>query len=419
VIAFGWQKRKQSFRTPKAGGGLEIGTEWGVNSLALIAAVISLLIWVVLTFLRGAFWQLLPFDDDILKQESPARWPRVVTIVPARNEAETIARAVKSLVKQAYPGELRVVVVDDHSDDGTGTLAREAVEKAGAGERVLILPGAALESGWTGKLLAMQHGVESGAAREAEYFWFTDADIEHAPDTLRRVVQRAERDKLDLVSLMVLSQVNSVAERLMIPPFLYFFLKLYPPSWTASRRRKTAGAAGGCILVRRTALERIGGLAAIRGEVIDDCTLARAVKRAGGGLWMGLTRKSVSLRTYASFTEIQDLIARTAFTQLRYSSLLLAGTLLGMFVTYLLPVIFTFSAQPVVWRLGLAAWALMAITYLPTVRFYRMSPLWAAALPVAAAFYTYATWVSAVRYWLGRGGQWKGRAQAPVKSSAH
>lgn len=390
-----------------------------MSLLALILSVVSLLIWIVLTFLRGAFWQLLAFDDDIAKQESLPRWPRVVTIVPARNEAETIARTVESLLKQDYAGELRVVVVDDHSEDGTGALAREAAGRAGASERVLILQGAALENGWTGKLMAMQQGVESGAAREADYFWFTDADIEHAPDTLRRVVQRAEKDKLDLVSLMALSQVNSLAERLMIPPFLYFFLKLYPPSWTASRKRKTAGAAGGCILLKRAALERIGGLAAIRGEVIDDCTLARAVKRTGGGIWLGLTRQSVSLRTYTSFMEIQDLIARTAFTQLGYSSLLLAGTLLGMFITYLLPVIFTFSAQPVVWRLGLAAWAMMAITYLPTVRFYRISPLWAAALPVAAAFYTYATWLSALRYWLGRGGQWKGRAQAPAKSSAH
>jgi hopene-associated glycosyltransferase HpnB len=402
----------------QGGGGLGFETEWGVNLLALKLAIVSLLIWVVLTFLRGAFWHVLAFDDDNAKQELLPWWPRVAAIVPARNEAETIARTVESLVRQDYPGELRVVVVDDHSDDGTGELAREAAERARASERVLILQGAALESGWTGKLLAMQQGVENAGAQKAEYFWFTDADIEHAPDTLHRVVQRAEREKLDLVSLMALSQVNSLPERLLIPPFLYFFLKLYPPRWTASRKWKTAGAAGGCVLLRCTALERIGGLAAIRGEVIDDCTLARAVKRSGGGIWMGLTRKSVSLRTYTSFTEIQDLIARTAFTQLGYSGLLLAGTLFGMIVTYLLPVIFAFSAQPVVWRLGLAAWALMAITYLPTVRFYRMWPLWAAALPVAAAFYTYATWISAVRYWLGRGGQWKGRAQAPVKSSA-
>jgi hopene-associated glycosyltransferase HpnB len=393
-------------------------TEWGVNLLALVLAILSLLIWVVLTFFRGAFWQVLAFDDDIAKQESLTRWPRVVAIVPARNEAEFIALTVESLVKQDYPGELRVVVVDDHSEDGTGELAREAAARAGASERVLVQRGATLQSGWTGKLLAMQQGVESAGLQEPEYFWFTDADIEHAPDTLRRVVQRAERGKLDLVSLMALSQVNSLSEHLLIPPFLYFFLKLYPPSWIASAKGKTAGAAGGCVLLKREALDRMGGLAAIRGEVIDDCTMALAVKRTGGGLWMGLTRKSVSLRTYATFTEIKDLIARTAFTQLGYSTLLLAGTLLGMFVTYLLPVILTFSAQPVVWRLGLAAWALMAITYLPTVRFYKLSPLWAAALPLAAAFYTYATWISAVRYWMGRGGQWKGRAQAPVKFSA-
>jgi hopene-associated glycosyltransferase HpnB len=392
-------------------------TEWGVNLLALILAILSLLVWVVLTFFRGAFWQVLAFDDDIAKQESLTRWPRVVAIVPARNEAEFIAMTVESLVKQDYAGELRVVVVDDHSEDGTGDLAREAAARVGASDRVLVRQGATLQGGWTGKLLAMQQGVESAGTHEPEYFWFTDADIEHAPDTLRRVVQRAEREKLDLVSLMALSQVNSLSEHLLIPPFLYFFLKLYPPSWIANRKAKTAGAAGGCVLLKREALDRMGGLAAIRGEVIDDCTMARAVKRSGGGIWMGLTRKSVSLRTYATFTEIKDLIARTAFTQLGYSGLLLAGTLLGMIVTYLLPVILTFSGQPVVWRLGLAAWALMAITYLPTVRFYKLSPLWAAALPLAAAFYTYATWISAVRYWLGRGGQWKGRAQAPVKSS--
>jgi hopene-associated glycosyltransferase HpnB len=388
-----------------------------VNLLALTLALVSLLIWIVLTFFRGEFWQLLAFDGDISKQESLEPWPRVATIVPARNEAETISRALASLVKQKYPGEMRVVVVDDQSDDGTGALAREAAERAGSGDRVLILRGAALQSGWTGKLMAMQRGVESGVALETDYFWFTDADIEHAPDALLRIVQRAERDKLDLVSLMAFSQVNSLLERLLIPPFLYFFLKLYPLRWIASKRRKTAGAAGGCILLKRTALERIGGLAAIRGELIDDCTMARKVKRTGGGLWLGVTRKSVSLRTYTTFREIQDLIARTAFTQLGYSGWMLAGTLLGMLVTYLLPVVFTLSAQPVMWRLGMAAWALMAITYLPTVRFYKMSPLWAAALPVAAAFYTYATCVSAVRYWLGRGGQWKGRAQASAKPS--
>ncbi len=370
----------------------------------------------MLTFLRGAFWQLHAFNDDIAGQESLAEWPRVIAIVPARNEAETIARAVDSLVKQEYAGEFRIVVVDDHSGDGTGTLGREAATRAGAADRVTILQAAALQSGWTGKLWAMQQGVESAGAQALDYFWFTDGDIEHAPDTLGRLVGRAEKGRLELVSLMVLLQAKSFPERLLIPPFLYFFLKLYPPQWIADKKSKMAAAAGGCLLLRQTALEQIGGLAAIRGEVIDDCALARAVKRSGGAIWMGLTRKSVSLRAYTKFREIRDLIARTAFTQLGYSGLLLAGTLLGMTVTYVLPVVLTFSRQPVVWRLGLAAWALMAITYLPAVRLYGLSPLWAPGLPVAAIFYSYATWISAVRFWLGRGGQWKGRAQAPAKT---
>ena len=381
-------------------------------SIALLLVALSLLIWIVLTVFRGAFWLLRAFDDDIAPHLSPPVWPRVVCVMPARNEAETIGRAVRSLAKQEYPGEFRIVIVDDHSEDATPELARIAAEEAGAAERVRILRAEALQSGWTGKLSALQHGIASCEQDAPEYFWFTDADIVHAPDTLARLVSRADQQRIDLVSLMVLLQAKSFPERLLIPPFLYFFLKLYPPRWIADTKVRMAGAAGGCILLRRTALERIGGIAAIRGEVIDDCALARAVKRSGGAIWMGLTRKCVSLRAYQTFGEICDLIARTAFTQLKYSSLLLIGTLAGMLLTYVAPVVLAFYPRPVVWRLGLAAWLLMTVTYLPTVRFYGLSPLWAPFLPVAAAFYSYATWLSAVRYWLGRGGQWKGRAQA-------
>ena len=383
-----------------------------MHSVALILAGLTLLIWIVLTFFRGAFWQLRAFDDDIAPHRSPPVWPRVLCVMPARNEAETIARAVSSLAGQEYPGEFRIVIVDDHSEDATSELARAAAQEACAADRVKILQVEAVQSGWTGKLWALQQGIASCAQDSPDYFWFTDADIDHAPDTLARLVLRAEQQRLDLVSLMVLLQAKSFAERLLIPPFLYFFLKLYPPKWIADSKARTAGAAGGCVLLRRTALERIGGFAAISGEVIDDCALARAVKRSGGPIWMGLTRKSVSLRAYQTFGEIRDLIARTAFTQLNYSSLLLLGTLTGMLLTYVAPVVLAFHPQPVVWPLGLAAWLLMAVTYLPTVRFYGLSPLWAPFLPIAAAFYSYATWLSAVRYWLGRGGQWKGRAQA-------
>lgn len=384
-----------------------------MTSFALLLGVISFVIWLALVFFRGAFWQIRRFDDDIAAHKGLPSSPSVVAVVPARNEAETIARAVDSLVRQEYAGEFRVIVVDDHSEDRTGAIALQAADAAGVANRLIIAQADSLPDGWTGKVWAMQQGVDRGTSLTPDYYWFTDADIAHSPGTLTRLAARAESQKLDLASLMVLLQAKSFAERLLIPPFLYFFLKLYPPKWIGDSRARTAGAAGGCILLRRTALERIGGMAAIRAEVIDDCALARAVKRSGGEIWMGLTRKSVSLRAYESFAEIRDLIARTAFTQLGYSAMLLAGTLLGMILTYFLPVVFTFTGQPVLWRIGLAAWALMTVTYLPTVRYYGLSPLWTPTLPLAAAFYSYATWLSAARYWMGKGGQWKGRSQAP------
>jgi len=340
----------------------------------------------------------------------------VVAVVPARNEAESIERVISSLVGQEYGGPFQIIVVDDHSEDGTGALARRAARASARSSRIALVTAETLESGWTGKLWALEQGVQRAGALAPDYFWFSDADVVHGPDTLERLVTRAESRRLDLVSLMVLLEARSFSERFLIPPFLYFFLKLYPPRWIADPKSRTAGAAGGCILLRRVTLERVGGLAAIRGEVIDDCALARAVKRGGGSIWMGLTRKSVSLRSHKTISEIRDLIARTAFTQLGYSALLWLGTLCGMLLTYVLPVILSFNRDPAVWRLSLAAWALMTITYLPTVRFYGLSPLWALTLPLGAVFYSYATWLSAWRYWLGRGGQWKGRAQAAAKS---
>lgn len=384
-------------------------------TFAIILAGLSLLIWIVLTFFWGTFWQVRAFDGDIPLPEQPSKRPRVVAVVPARNEAETIGGCVESLVGQNYAGELHIIVVDDHSEDGTASLALTAAQSKAAAH-VNILQSAALEPGWTGKLWALQQGIGDAAGFKPDYFWFTDADIVHGPDTLSRLVARAELRRLDLTSLMVLLRAKTVPERLLIPAFLYFFLMLYPPKWIGEAKSRTAGAAGGCILLTGAALERIGGLSAIRGEVIDDCVLARVVKLSGGKIWMGLTRKSVSLRGYGSFAEIRGLIARTAFTQLRYSTMLLIGTILGLLLTYVVPVALSFHPSPLVWRMSLAAWALMTVSYLPTVRFYELSPLWAPVLPLAAIFYSYATCLSAVRFWLGRGGQWKGRAQAGVKS---
>jgi hopene-associated glycosyltransferase HpnB len=375
--------------------------------------ITALAIWLHLFFGRGWFWRISMLDADAFVEKTAMEWPRIVVVVPARNEAETIEATVTGLVRQDYSGEFSVVVVDDHSDDATATLVRQVVEQNRAGDCVKVTSASALPEGWTGKLWALNEGIAAGAAEQPAYYWFTDADVSHAPDALRRLVVRAELEKLDLASLMVLLQAKALPERALIPAFLYFFLMLYPPRWIADEELSTAGAAGGCILIRRKALEQIGGLAAIRSEVIDDCALAKAVKLSGGTVWMGLTRKSASLRAYGTFVEIRDLIARTAFTQLRYSTLILVGTLAGMLLTYVAPVILLFALDSTARMLGVVAWLLMTLSFLPTVRFYRLSILWTPLLPLTALFYAYATWLSAVRYWMGKGGQWKGRAQAP------
>ncbi|PYT72615.1 MAG: glycosyl transferase family 2 [Acidobacteria bacterium] len=362
---------------------------------------IPLAIWLYLFFARGSFWQL---REDTIEPEPLPRWPSVVAIVPARNEAETIARSVTSLVHQDYPGEFSIVVVDDQSCDGTADLARKAAQDSSAGGRVTVQLPEKLPPGWAGKVWAMNEGIAAARGRAADYFWFADAEF------------RAEKHSLDMASLMALLEAKTFPERLLIPPFLYFFLMLYPPNWVADPKAYTAGAAGGCILLRRTALERIGGMEALGSEVIDDCALARAVKRKGRKIWLGVTRSSMSLRGSGSFAEIRDMIARTAFTELRYSFFLLIATLIALFATYILPLISFFEGEGPGWFLAATAICLMAVSYGVTVRFYNLRFFWALTLTLAATFYAYATCVSAVRYWLGRGGQWKGRSQTPQKT---
>ncbi len=383
---------------------------------AIGIAGLSLLLWLGIFFFNGRFWQIWISDADNKTVADPSSWPRVIAVVPARNEAETIAETVASLALQDYRGEYSILIVDDHSEDGTAELARNAAADAGATDRVRVISAPDLERDWTGKLWALQAGVGAGEELKPEFYWFTDADIVHAPETLRALVSRAEKERLDLASLMVQLQARSFAERLIIPAFLYFFLMLYPPHRIENAKSRIAGAAGGCILLRGAALARIGGLATIRREIIDDCSLARAVKRSGGAIWMGLTRQSVSSRRYKGFRELRDMIARTAFTQLNYSAFRLLGTLLGLFLTFIAPVGLALFTDARIWLPALLAWCLMSASFLPTIVFYRLSPIWSPFLPVAAVFYLYATFLSAVRYWLGRGGQWKGRAQAP---SAH
>jgi len=382
----------------------------------LALGLLSLAIWLYLAAAHGNFWRLREFDHDFAQYELPGKPPSVIAVVPARNEAAAIAQSLTSLLQQTYPGEFSVILVDDHSEDLTAHIARQVAQELKAVHQIDIRNAAPLPASWTGKLWALNEGLGRGAALlrpspAPKYYWFTDADITHAPDTLQRLVARAEHDNLDLASLMVLLQAKTLPERALIPAFLFFFLKLYPPRWIADPQARTAGAAGGCILLRSEALQRIGGLAAIRSEVIDDCALARAVKRTGGKIWMGLTRASISLRAYTAFREIRDMIARTAFTQLRHSPLLLLGTVLAMFLIYLAPIALLFAPNPAPRILAASSWLLMSLLYLPTIRFYRLSPRWAATLPLAALFYTYATVLSAARHYAGRGAQWKGRSQ--------
>jgi len=366
--------------------------------LLTIIAAIPLLIWIYLLTGRGGFWRI---SRHLLPVEPRALEKRVVAVIPARNEAAVIGRCLKSLLEQS----VSAVVVDDASADNTAPIARTL------GPGVTVLQGQPLPSGWTGKLWALSQGVSYASALAPDYLLFSDADIQHGPNSVAELVSVAEASNCDLVSYMVKLPCVSLEEKAFIPAFVFFFLMLYPPEWIASERFQTAGAAGGCILIRPAALQRIGGVSAIRSEVIDDCALARAVKRSGGRIWMGLTTSTRSMRAYGSFSEIGRMISRTAFNQLHHSFLLLVGTLLGLFFTFLFPPILLFSGHLIPALLGSAAWLLMSISYLPMLRFYERSPLWSLCLPAVAAFYAGATIRSALQYWRGKGGEWKGRVQ--------
>jgi hopene-associated glycosyltransferase HpnB len=390
--------------------------------MLIVAGVLSVLIWGYLLLLRGGFWRIrhaIPPGFQEKGRPEPENPVRVAVVVPARNEADVVGRSISSLLRQAGQNSIQIFLVDDSSTDSTAQVARDAAVAAGRAEELTVVAGSPLPDGWSGKLWAVQQGVELARAMapKPDFFLFTDADIEHAPDSLSALVSIARAGPCDLVSFMVKLHCEGPAEKLLIPAFVFFFFKLYPPAWIANPRRATAGAAGGCILIRPAALEQAGGIQAIRGEVIDDCALAARVKRGGGRLWLGASATTQSLRPYGSFSEIGRMISRSAFNQLRHSNLLLLFSVLGMAATYLLPpalVLVSYRAGPA--ALGAAAWLMMLLSYLPVLRMYRLNPLWALALPLVAAFYAGATLHSALKYWTGRGGEWKGRVQDPVDS---
>lgn len=380
--------------------------------MLLAIAIISCLIWIYLAAAHGGFWRINPF---IASAASAAKNPiPVVAVVPARDEADVIARCITSLLRQ-HGAVVHVVLVDDSSSDGTTSAARAAAEAVNLAHRLTVIPGLPLPAGWSGKLWAVQQGVEAALRFNPGFILLTDADIVHAPDNIQHLIAHTESGNYDLVSLMVKLHCQSFAERALIPAFVFFFLMLYPPSWIANSRRKVAGAAGGCILIRPDALRKAGGIAAIRHEIIDDCALAARVKRSGGRVWLGLAPDTHSVRPYTSFAAIGRMISRAAFNQLQHSTLLLLVVILGLAITYLAPPALLLSHHVVPVLLGAATWLLMAMCFWPTVKLYGLNPLWTMLLPAIALFYMGATVHSAFKFWTGKGGEWKGRVQDPVK----
>lgn len=378
----------------------------------MISLSVSALIWVILLCFWGGFWRANQRLEGWVKDE-PERpvnpYPQVGIIIPARNEAEGITQSLRSLVNQDYAGGYSILVIDDHSTDDTATQAQ-------AFDGVTVISAQPLPPGWTGKLWAMEQGVNFYQSQSSlpDYYLFTDADIEHSPEHLSQLVRKAQGEDLELVSVMVKLHCESVWEHLLIPAFVFFFQKLYPFAWVNNPRKSTAAAAGGCILITPEALNRIGGLQSLRDALIDDCTLAQAVKSTGSGrIWLGLSETTYSLRAYSSLKPIWDMVARTAFTQLNYSPGLLLGTILGMGLVYLLPVVGWVwglgAGVPILTAIAGLTWGLMAIAYAPTAKLYHQFPLTGLALPAIASFYMLMTLDSALRHWQGRGGSWKGR----------
>ncbi|GEQ97133.1 hypothetical protein JCM17844_07700 [Iodidimonas gelatinilytica] len=378
-------------------------------TMVLVLAISSLVAWLYLLIAHHRFWRA---DQRLEAAKALDHWPHITAIIPARNEAESIARCLTGLLEQTYQGQFDLVLVDDNSSDDTKAIAQQTAMEHGAEDRLTIVSAPPLAAGWTGKLWALSHGV-AAAGKKADFLWLTDADALHGPDVLAQLVSKTQTDGVDLASLMIRLRTKSLWERWIVPAFIFFFQMLYPFPAINDPRKKHAGAAGGCILVRRDRLEAAGGIAAIRTALIDDCSLARKIQDAGGRLWLGLAKDSYSLRGSDGLMPLWVMVKRTAFTQLHYSTLLLLATLLGLSLVFLVPPALTVVAIVTgQWSLaGIAglAWLLMTIAYAPTLRDYGQSPIKGLFLPIIAALYTAMTLHSAIDHWRGKGSHWKGR----------
>jgi hopene-associated glycosyltransferase HpnB len=375
-----------------------------------LLALLSAAAWLHLVFWRSRFWLC---DQRLDRAYAPETWPDVVAVVPARNEAGVLPQTLGPLLDQQYPGRLRVVLVDDESSDDTAGVAREVARTHPQGAPLEVVRTAERPAGWVGKMWALQSGVTAGQRDGAPpWWWLTDADVAHAPDSLARLVAKGEAESLDLVSLMVKLDRAHGWNALLVPAFVYFFQQLYPFPAVNDPHSSVAAAAGGSVLVRSGALARAGGIEALRGEVIDDCALGRAVKR-GGRIWLGLAEREESVRPYVGVDDVWNMVARSAYTQLHHSPWLLAGTVAGLGVLYLVPVLAVlFAPGSVAAMFGAAAWMLQAASFVPTLALYRRPPWLALALPAAGLLYAAMTFDSAQRHWRNEGATWKGRSGA-------
>lgn len=385
-----------------------MGQTAAVSAIVWTAAV-SLAVWCWLLLGQGFFWRT---DVRLPPRREPGTWPSVCVVVPARDEAAVLPASLPSLLAQDYPGPAEVFLVDDGSRDGTGELARELSARHGGLPLTVGSPGEP-PPGWTGKLWAVRHGIGLARARDPEFLLLTDADIAHAPDSLRALVAAARTGGFDLVSQMARLRAESPWERLVVPAFVYFFAQLYPFRRIGRRGARTTAAAGGCVLLRADMAERARVPEAVRHAVIDDVALARAVRASGGHLWLGLADRVVSVRPYPGLGELWRMVSRSAYAQLRHSPALLLGTVAGLALVYLVPpaavVAGAVAGSGPASALGAVAWAVMAATYVPMLRYYRQ-PLWLAPLlPFTALLYLLMTLDSAFQHYRGRGAAWKGR----------
>jgi hopene-associated glycosyltransferase HpnB len=376
-----------------------------------ILAFLALAVWSYLAIGRGSFWRCAERDDG--EPRAPAAWPRVTVVIPARDEADGIGRCLDSLLGQDYRGVWSVMLVDDNSSDGTADVALQTAANCGASERLTVVSGAALPRGWTGKLWALSQGIAATerSERPPEYFLLTDADIVYAPGMLSWLVAKATSSAAVLASFMVKLRCESLSERCLIPAFVFFFQMLYPFAWVNRSERATAAAAGGCVLIRADKLAEAGGIDVIRDALIDDCALARRLK-GKGPIWLGLTERVTSIRSYPGWGDVARMVSRSAYAQLGYSPLLLAGTIAAITLAFLVPPVAALTGSGDTRLLGIGAWALMAALFWPTLRLYGISPLGGLGLPAIAFAYLMFTIDSALKSMRGQGGLWKGRFQA-------